>query len=645
MKKRYLIMLIIAIILVLFIGAGLALAYFFTDAFKSNKTLFLKYISQNTEIMDFVKDEDIKAYSEKKKQNPYSTEGTIKTHVTFPDSSKVQIANALQNCNISFSGKIDNINNYYRENIKANYSDNQSLEFDLYKKNDIYAIKITDVLYKYLGIENSNLKDFAKKMNLPEEIISAIPNKLELNTIENSLNIYSEDDISSIKDKYLKIITDNLTDDMFSKEKSAEETIYSVTLNETQVNTIIVKLLEALKDDEIIINKIKNSLINNYNLTEETINPYISQYKEVVQSLIDTLNSEKTQNSNFMDALNETIESNITSSNNSESIKEKNLTIKVHSQKRELLKTDFILSDVGSLIITKSDDGVKLQIMQDQNEIASTFMQKIKSPNETKYELVFSTNNNQIFDLTVGYSSLDTDSVHENSELSFEIDLGNSSISDAKTKFVSEYKSTKTFGEFQPEEINNTEIQLLNKAPSKEIVENVFKNIVAKLENINSTNLQNLGLTDSQNPFLYYIPSILPVSANYGMLSPNKMLYYVMPIGVASVSSGVMVVNNMKEMIDNNNQLSKQEILNYNKQFEVYSGKNKTTNEVKALYAMIIANNSLEKSYNTNRLIKINGEIPTSTPKKYDKEKNKKKKYTIKLEYDINGYVNNIKIE
>ena len=623
MKKRYLIMLIIAIVLVLCIGAGFAFVYFFTDTFKSNKTLFFKYISQNTQIMNFINDDDIKAYSDKQKQTPYTSEGTIKTNVTFPDSSEAQIANALQNCNISFNGKVDNTNKYFRETIKANYSDSQSLEFELYRNNDIFAAKINEVLYKYLGIDNNNLKDFYKKMNLPEDVISALPNKIESSNISNSLNIYSKDDFSSIKDKYFKIITDNLTDDMFSKEKSSEETIYSVTLNESQIKTILVKLLESLKDDEIIINKAKDSLINNYNLTEETINPYIDQYKQAIQSIIDNINNSNISPNDIY----------------TEDNKETSITIKVHSQKRKLLKTEFILNDIGSIILSNSDDGIKIQIFKETSEIASAYIQKIKSPTETKFEIVFSYNNEQIFDLAVSFSELDTNSVHENSELSFEIDLGNSSISNAKTKFVSNYKNTKTFGDFQKEEIQNSEIQLLNNAPSKEIVEKLFKNIGLKLESINNTKLQNIGLEKSKNPFIYYIPSILTICANYGVQNPSKILEYSFPIGIASISSGILVFNNAKNEISNS-QISEQEIIAFNKQFEVYSGKDKTSSEVNALYSMIIANNSLEKSNNTNRLITVNGETPASIPNKLDKNK----KYSIEMEYDKNGYINNIKI-
>ena len=615
MKRRYLIMLIIAIVLVLCVGAGFAFAYFFTDAFKSNKTLFFKYFSQNSEIMNFINDDAIKTYSDKQKQTPYTSEGTIKTNVTFPDSSEAQIANALQNCNISFSGKVDNRNKYFRETIKANYSDNQSLQFELYRNNDVFATKIADVLYKYLGIENNNLKDFAKKMNLPENVISALPNKIEINNISNYLNVYSKEDFSSLKDKYLKIITDNLTDDMFSKEKNSEEIIYSITLNQTQFETIIVKLLEALKEDEIIINKVKESLINNYNLTEETINPYIDKYKEEIQSLIDNLNSE----SSYTIGNQESIQSN----------DEANITIKVHSQKRKLVKTEFTVSNMESLIISKSDDGIKVQIMKDENEVVSTYIQKIKSPNETKFELVFSLNNNQIFDLTTGFSGLDTNSVHENSELSFDIDLGNSSISDAKTKFVCSYQNTKTFGDFQKEEIQNQEILLLNTAPSKESIESLYKNIENKFIEVNRTKLQSLGLKDNQNPFIYYAPSVATIGSTYIIQNPDKAPYFSIPIILAG--SSITLLSGENTILSRANKASKEAEIAYVKEdimlaanealsnyySEIY-GKNTTTNETPFSFVEKTLKNfksnysSIEYTYN-NKIITLKDKNNSTT--------------------------------
>lgn len=560
MKKRYLIMLIIAIVLIIALGAGFAFAYFFTDIFRSNKELFSKYISQNSEIIDIFKDEEVKAYSEKQKNTAYTSEGTIKTNVTFPDSSEAKIASALQNCNITFTGKTDNLSKYMHQTIKANYSDTQSMQFDLYRSGDIYAAKINEVLVKYIGLDNNNLKEFATKMQLPEEITSAIPNKIDLATLTSVSNIFTDEDKTALKEKYLKIITDSLTDDMFSKEKTSEDTVYTLTINNTQATNIILKILETLKEDEVIIEKIKNYAINNFNLTEENVQNFETQYKETLQKAIDGINSSiqeknttspsqsqidlntdnetSTGSGEFMDALQDLVDNTtpeLDSTQNTETSvdnpqnsientnSDKYMTIKVCVNKRNLTKTEIILSDTADFVISKSDDGVKFESINNGVATISAFMQKLKSPNETKFEFAFSQNNSQIFDLTIGFSGLDTDSVHENSELTFDIDLGNSTLTNAKTKFVSTYKNTKTFGSIQKDEIQNSEILLINTAPTMKNIENLYNNIANRTTQLNKTKLQALGLTEKENPFMYYIPSIVPFGATFVMQNPDQI--------------------------------------------------------------------------------------------------------------------------
>ena len=725
MKKRYLIMLIIAIFLIICLGASLVFAYFFTDIFRSNKQLFSKYISQNSEILEIFKDEEIKSYSDKQKNTPYTSEGTIKTNVTFPDSSEAQMANALQNCNITFSGKTDESNKYMYHNVKANYSNTESMQIDLYRNGDIYATKINEVLFKYIGIENNNLKEFATKMQLPEQIISAIPNKLDLNELEKSTNVFSDADKSSLKEKYLKIITDNLTDDMFSKEKTSDETIYILTINEEQLKNILIKLLENLKEDETIINKLKETLINNYNFTEENIQIYVTQYKEYLQKIIDSINS--SSNTNILERANKaktltdqkqieeriqltylrllsknnknvekadlqtaleeefglgkvtdladdfstvkidgkeysitgnsTINQNSENENNTDISDEnqntenntdssKNIIIKVYTNRRELSKTEIITSDVGNFILSKSDDGAKFEIVKDNSTMISAYTQKLKSPNETKFEFVFSTENEEIFNLTTSFSGLDTNSVNENSELTFEYDLGNSTITDAKTKFVSSYKNTKTFGDIQKDIIPSSDILLLNTAPSIESIKNLYNNVETKLNQVNNAKLQALGLSEEQNPFIYYIPSFVPVGATYMLQNPDKSPYFVVPTIIGGLSTSMLIAENhiISKASDamKDSSLSKEEIEVFNAKYETYSGKNKSISEIQELYASIIASNETEtKIPSSNHIIKINNKLTKSIPNNLKANK----KYSVSLEYDENGYVNNVKIK
>ena len=557
MKKRHIIMLIFTIVIILCIGAGVVFAYFFTDLFKSNKTLFSKYIVKNSELFELFEDKEIKAYSEKQKSTPYSSEGTIKTNVTFPDSSKVQLANALQNCNITFNEKVDNSNNYYKKTIKTNYSDLQSIEYDLYRKDDIFALKIVDVFYKYVGFENNNLKEFATKMQLPEQITSIIPNKINLEDLKNNLNIYSAEEKSALREKYLKIVTDNLTNDMFSKEKSAEDTVYILKINNSQLNMICTKLLEALKEDDIIINKVKEKLINNYNFTEENIQTYVTGYKNMIQYLIDHLNTEKSnQTSNDVSETNieentyptqSNIINSITPYSESEdqtSYTEKTITIKVHSENRKLSKTEINYNDTYNFVITKSDDCTKFELIQNNSEIISAYTQKFKSPIETRFEFSLSKENSQLFNLTTSFSGLDTNSVNESSELTFDLDLNNSTITNSKTKFIVNYKNTKTFGDFQKDEVPNSEILLLNTAPSLESIQTLYSNLESKFIQTNNAKLQSIGLTEQQNPLMYYIPSIATVGSIYVIQNPDKASYFSMPLILTGYSISMLIGDN-----------------------------------------------------------------------------------------------------
>ena len=78
MKKKLKVAIIIAVVLLIaLVGTGFCV-YFFTDTFKSEKQLFLEYISESKEFLDIVKDEDFTKYQEKQKETPYTNKGTIK---------------------------------------------------------------------------------------------------------------------------------------------------------------------------------------------------------------------------------------------------------------------------------------------------------------------------------------------------------------------------------------------------------------------------------------------------------------------------------------------------------------------------------------------------------------------------------------
>ena len=513
MKKRYLIAIIVLVVLTLCLGVGLAFTYFFTDTFKSNKELFSKYIVQNVEVTELFNDKDLKAYSEKQNNTPYTSEGSIKTNITFPDSSQAQMATALQNCNITFTGKTDKANNYIYQNINANYSDSQSLNLELLQNNDIYAFKINDVINKFIGIQNTNLKDLATKFGLDEETVVQIPDKIDLSEY-TSLNLFTNEESEQIKDKYTKIILDNLTDDMFSKETIDDSTTYTLTINKNQCKNIVLKLLETLKDDELILNKAKYLMFNKLNLTEENVNTYIEHYKTLIQSLLDKENEQ---------VANETVLISETQSNSQ-------VLVKIHVEKGNLVKTEIEFPettssnsadnsylndlvadesllptsiDIHKLSIIKSNNGVRFEFeLSGSEKTFSISMQKIKSANEIKYDFSAANGDEQLFELIIDFNGIDTNQVHEISELNFEYN---------DTKFVCTYKNTKNLdSKFSRDDVLNENVMLINSAPNADSITNLFSQIVTRLQQVNIEKTAYLGLQSNDNPFIYYIPSAIP---------------------------------------------------------------------------------------------------------------------------------------
>ena len=110
------------------------------------------------------------------------------------------------------------------------------------------------------------------------------------------------------------------------------------------------------------------------------------------------------------------------------------------------------------------------------------------------------------------------------------MNLGNSSITNAKTKFTTSYKKTKTFGEIQKEDVQNSDILLLNTAPSSKSIQNLFEKISDKIVEQNTNKLIAIGLKDGQNPFLYYLPSIANIGSVYIIQNPENTPFYSIPL-------------------------------------------------------------------------------------------------------------------
>lgn len=338
MEKKIKIIILVLVILLIALGSTMAYAYFFTDYLKSDKEAFFKYILKNEELIDNLKDEDFSKYIEKQKNTAYSNSGEITISSGTNETFK-ELGSPSEDMKLTFKGTRDDNSQYFKQDINVKV-ENESISMELLKQEDIYGFKIDNMFKKFLAVQNKDLKKWAKILNMTDEQIEAIPDKIEFNETIN----FSDEEINGISQKYKNIINENLTDEMFSKEKEKEVTIYKLQLTKKQYNDILAKILETIKSDDVVLNRITAMYGQQNNSAKDSV---IKMYQENLDEEIRDLQ-------------------NISSEEASEEI-----IFNVYKAKNQLLQTE------------KIEDNTKFSISRAQNGINILYSENDGNGNET----------------------------------------------------------------------------------------------------------------------------------------------------------------------------------------------------------------------------------------------------------------------
>jgi len=263
------IIILIVVAVLLLIGTTVLL-YFTTDFMKSNERLFYKYVSQDVDaLIDIVGLKEEKDISNYLKQVPYEENSeVIVSSVKNANTNEEDRSDEINNLKLTIEGQKDYPNKYNYKNIKILKNGENLFRTEYIRDNDFYGIRFSDIFIQFLVVENNNLKTIAQNAGVTQEIIDKIPNEIgELDLM------FSDDELQQLKNNYLNIIINNISSDNYTKMSNAMITVngqslttkaYILKIKEEQLNEIYVKILEKLKDDEIVMNKIselQNNLI------------------------------------------------------------------------------------------------------------------------------------------------------------------------------------------------------------------------------------------------------------------------------------------------------------------------------------------------------------------------------------------------
>ena len=266
-KKRITLIIVIVVLVLLIIGGIFIFLYLNTDMFKSNQTLFVKYLGKNSENIQGLQNIVNKTeYDELLKTNPYNVTSEIKVNYTQNvGTTEENNNNSINQLKMTIEGQTDNKNNYDYRNIKLLKNDEQVMQNEILHTSNNYGIKFTDLFNQYVVVENQNLKDLLKRIGYTDEQIEYVPDSIDFNNDILQDIKFSNEDIESLINKYASIITQNIGETNFQKQKNQMIEIngqtylanaYILSLTKEQLNNVYINMLENLKEDEIILNKI-----------------------------------------------------------------------------------------------------------------------------------------------------------------------------------------------------------------------------------------------------------------------------------------------------------------------------------------------------------------------------------------------------
>lgn len=298
-KKRKIILIVSIISIVAMIAMTLIFLYITTDSFKSSRTLFCKYLGQNVENWGAMQSENKQSeYEELLEQSKYTTNTEVTVNYTENVGTDLEnTENVINELKLEIKGQTDNSKEYNYQDIHLLKNDEKLSELEYIQSGEVRGIRFPDLFTQYLVASKDDVKEILQKTGQEEQETSKLWQKIDFNGFPS----LTPTEQQTIKNKYINLINRNLSKDNFSKQKN--QTIqmdgkainvnaYTLTVTKEQMNSIYLKILEEMKQDEIILKKIDDLQIwlEPYQMEAE-----MNLREEFIQK-IDSLMSDITRN-------------------------------------------------------------------------------------------------------------------------------------------------------------------------------------------------------------------------------------------------------------------------------------------------------------------------------------------------------------
>ena len=573
-ENKVLIIAISIIVSIAVVGGIFAYLYLCTDMFRSGQELFAKYLMQNiNEINQTINLRQINEIEEKLKESKYEEDITISYTEAEAENAAMQITLDTQNDPVN--QKSYGIISLLMDSFEVAERE-EPLKLEYMKENNAISLRFTNSIKQFLSVENRDLKQLATNLGISKEIAEQIPDTIDLEQFSLKDIEVTEEEKNAELDKYTNLLYSNISKEKYTKTKNVVITVngktittnaYTLTLNMEDIKTIVIKLLEILKQDEIVLAKFQKIDEKLQQYTEESLK---ESFVQLVQEAIDELNQEEEQ----------------------EETTEEKITITIYEQNKKATR-------------------IKLEQNLDSITLDTTEVEGKKQ-------------------IDINYTSIDEENTQLSNEIKF-IKENDNKLTLQLNTIDGEERQGITISCKVAQTENNTKIDIVFENEEGQITFNRNIDLLSEINydvTIDSSN--NIVLNDLTKEQIEFILNTVSGKLTEDYAEPLTVIYT--PLLLVMMGNSAMEDANLGNM----------EAQLFNSKFEEYEETEISSAKVNSLVSVVILHNKQERENETERYVKISGEVTIDEETTSAVQLQSDFKFKVKCQLDENGFINEI---
>lgn len=475
-KTRIAIITVAISLLVITIIGILTFLYLETDAFKTNETLFTKYLAQNFEELDNLKNNSNSTTKSLLENSKYTSkiDGQIE-YIENKDTSDENKNSSVNNIKLKINVQKDNQNKYKYYDMAIQNENEKLLGVEYIKTQGKQGIRLNGI-QQFVSTQNEE-NEILKEFNI--KTIDKLTSSIDIDSIIS----FSEEEKQTIKNNYMNILKSNISKDKYHKQSKALITVnnkdiqtnaYYISMTLEEYNNLYVKMLQQLEKDEILLAKIDaiEEQLKEYNVEENLKDKIIEKINEKIKKIQD--------NNIGNDEVKITVYEN-----NGKTVR---TSIENGTDK---LALDFYNEASMKITQTKMEDVVKEKTIKIEKQKKDTQI-------NTMIEYSNSEENQEKYNITLNYEETNqNNNIQKNVELLISNDKNQANLKINDTiNIVDEFENEITLNE---DNVNIDELEDEQKSSISEILNENYKTQLSNVQSVANINdykrmLQNLGI-------------------------------------------------------------------------------------------------------------------------------------------------------